>query len=110
MAGFYIANGPDIDAGTPNVIGVGNDGVNWTYLNKDGLDVRQFFQANAGTEAGKYPFENKTIIKIYKNEKIQVEFECQNVPTGAGTGEHTTWKAGTKAALEIAANEIAGWL
>lgn len=107
---FYIDNGPVIDAGTPNVIGVSNDGSNWTYINKDGLTIHQFFQADVGSDAGKYPFQNKTIIKIYKNEKIEVEFECQNVSSGVGAGQHTTWQAGTKASLEIAANEIAGWL
>ncbi len=107
---MYIDNGTAVPNAPPNVIAVSEDGVNWTYINKGGVSVRQFFQAGAGTQAGKYPFTNKTIIKLYSPDgMILVEFEAQSVPA-TGVGGHANWQAGDKPALEIATNEIAGWL
>lgn len=107
---FYIDNGSAVPNAPPNVIAVSEDGTNWTYLNKTGISVRPFFQAGAGSQAGKYPFTNKTIIKLYSPDgMILVEFDAQNVPT-TGVGGHTNWQGGDKPSLETAANEIATWL
>lgn len=102
---MYIANGIDVNATWADHIAVSTNGSNWITIPKVGLQVNQLFGPG-----GLYRYTNRTKIYLISNGETALEFECQNVSNGAGIGQHTTWQAGTQAALTIAHNEIMSWL
>lgn len=108
---IYIANGTDVNAAWTDVIAVSKDGTNWEQINKENLSVKpRFIQQNTDSPIVNRP--TQTLISlVYENKRdVAVSFECQDVSSGAGVGQHTTWQAGTQAALQVAAAEISGWI
>lgn len=109
---LYIANGVDVNPSWTTVIAVSKDGDVWETISKEGLSVHpRLMSANVQSPLtpSDRPTQTRIALKAPGGE-VRIDFELQNVRSGALVGEHVGWDAGTKAALILAVDEINTWL
>ena len=108
---LFVANGVDVDPSLTEVISFSKDGSNWNHLNKNNLSiVTAFINHNPPSPVTGTTRGQKTLVYIRDQNRTLMRFDAQDVAVGTGLGEHTTWQAGTEAALEIVNTEMTGWL
>lgn len=109
---LYIANGVDVNPSWTTVIAVSKDGDVWETISKEGLSVHPrivSMNVKSPLTPSDRPTQTRIALKAPGGE-VRIDFELQNVSSGASAGQHTGWQAGTKASLITAVDEINTWL
>lgn len=105
---IHIDDGVNIDASWVNFIAVSNDGVNWTPINKEQIDVKQRTLSMNNSSERRHPWVNKgthSLITLSRSasEPLMI-FDPNDVVN------QPTWQGNTPTALQNAVADIAGWL
>jgi hypothetical protein len=106
---FYIDNGTNINAGWAAHIAVSSDGINWTPISKQGLDVLPVLRTVSTNPSNPLATkEKRCIIELKRggDDRAIASFDVDNVANQAG------WTAGATVLSRCiaAVNDITSWL
>ncbi|MFI4963233.1 MAG: hypothetical protein ACHP6H_05185 [Legionellales bacterium] len=114
----FIVNGSNLSPALPKVIGISQDNVNWTFLQKSQVrKVSQvyipFVQASEVNRG--YPWQDSAQIHIEMGSSDSISFDVQGIANQnswvVNSAEHPSGTATTTATgLDAAVNAINGWL
>ena len=101
---MYVDDGININASWTEHIAVSADNVNWELINKKGLSIMPRFLVTQAQGAILNNSADTRITLKSESGETKVDFECDKIIN------QTTWNGRTKAALQVAVSDIAGWL
>tara|TARA_R110002126_G_scaffold139832_1_gene284666 strand:- start:95 stop:400 length:306 start_codon:yes stop_codon:yes gene_type:complete len=101
---MYVDDGINIDASWTEHIAVSTNNVDWELINKKGLSITPRFINKPQGGALSNDTASTRISLMSESGQTKVDFECDKIIN------QTTWNGRTKAALQVAVSDIAGWL
>lgn len=101
---MYVDDGVNINASWTEHIAVSADNVNWELVNKKGLSILPRFLITQNKGAVVNNIADTRICLKSESGMVKVDFECDKIIN------QPTWNGRTKATLQAAVSDIAGWL
>jgi hypothetical protein len=105
---MYIDNGVNVNPAWTRSIAVSADGVNWSTIHWQGLDVKSRFIIQNESADARHPFVNKgkhgRITLGISEDQVKLEFDPNDVVN------QPTWQGNTPAAVQNAVTDLTDWI